>query len=212
MKLRFKLMAITLLAMLAFVGVGFASWTFKNSVSTSDIAAEKEVAVAVEMDRTFALKAYTEAAHTNEITKLYLICDAPTAGTDNYLAGSGVYWASDAAGANRITDLYILGQLEYDPEDGVKPLSSVTVTFTVANTLAANDYVTFDSTATVGDDVVISSISDGAEVAYTLPLPTPSYTAAVIAYNSVAQVTAMKNALVVSGSIKVSASITAKTE
>lgn len=211
MKLRFKLMVITLLAMLAFVGVGFASWTFTNSVSTSK-AAEKEVAVAVEMDRTFGLEAYADAEHTIVVNTLYLICDAPTAGTEDYLAGAGVYWAYDAAGLHAITNLYILGELEYNAEDGVKPLSSVTVTFTVTNTLAANDYVTFNSTATVGSNVVISSISDGAEVAYTLPLPTPSYTAAVIAYNSVSQVTAMKEALVVSGSIQVSAQITAKTE
>ena len=135
--------------------------------------------------------------------------------TSDYLAGSGIYWASDAAGANPITDLYILGQLEYNQEDNVKPLTSVTVTFVVTNTLANNAYVEFDSTATVGDDVVINSISNGAEVAYTLPLPTPSYTAAVVAYNSVAQITAMNTALVsaLNGQgIQVSASITAKTE
>lgn len=213
-KLRIKLFVITLLAMLAFVGVGFASWTFQNQVTTADITVTDKVAVAVEMDETFGLKAYAEDTYATEVTSLYLICDAPTVAS-TYMAGSGVYWAYDAAGAHPITNLYLKGQLNYDAEDGVKPLTSVTVTFTITNNLATNDYITFDNTATIGGTVVISPVADESVVAYTLVLPAVAYTTTATDISNVAGVTAMNTYLntALSGKkIIVSAQITAKAE
>jgi len=224
MKLRNKLAAITAAAMLAFAGVGFASWTFQNTVSTPEISVVDEVAVAVEMDSTFNLKAYPNNSYTEgtEITALYLICDAPTPGAgNNYLEGNGVYWSTSATGKDgsgnklEITDLYLLGKLEYNAEDGVWPLTSVTVTFTVDNNLATNNYINFDNTLVIGDDVVITPVTDAAEVAYVLPLPAVSYTANALAISNVAGVTAMNTYLAdaLSGTrIIVSAQITDKAE
>ena len=211
MKLRIKLFMITMLAMLAFIGIGFASWTFKNSVETSNISVTDKVAVAVEMDETFGLHAYAEDTYTTEVTALYLICDAPTAATSDYLAGAGVYWAYDAAGEHAVTNLYLKGQLEYNAEDGVLPLTSVTVTFTITNTIALDKYVTIGTTA-ASADVTINPVADGAVVAYTLALPTLAYTAEVIAFDSVSDVTTMNTYLAsnLTGGIQVSASISAK--
>lgn len=213
MKLRTKLFVITLLAMLAFVGVGFASWTFLNEVETSNITVTDKVAVAVEMDETFGLKAYAEESYVNEVTTLYLICDAPTVATSDYLAGAGVYWAYDAAGEHPVTNLYLKGQLEYNAEDGVLPLTSVTVTFTITNDIALDKYVTIGSTV-ASADVVVSPVADGALVAYTLALPTVAYTSDATSIADVAGVTTMNTYLAshLTGGIQVSAQITNKVE
>lgn len=220
MKLRFKLMVITLLAMLAFVGVGFASWTFKNSVSTPNTTIEDKVAVAVELNDNFKLY---NAADDLEVTALYLICDAPVAAeadTTKYLAGEGVYWSTSATGKDgsgnklAITNVYIKGTLNYDAEDSVWPVTSVTVTFTAGAFSVTSDYVTFG--ALTAPAAVVVNVANNADVqSANFALPTVAYTATALAINSVSGVSAMNSALGTSLSGKVislSAQITAKTE
>ena len=206
MKLRNKIALITMIAMLAFVGVGFAAWAFQNSVETSAIAPTDKVAVAVEMDETTGLHLYADAEHTIEVTALYMICDAPTV-ADAYLAGAGVYWAYDAAGANPVTQLYIHGALNYNAEDGVLPISTVTVQFTLTNTLALDKYVTIGAMSAPANVVV--AVSNGAAVDATLVLPTLTYTSDAIDIEDVAGVTTMNTYLAshLTGNIKVSAQI-----
>ena len=103
MKLKNKLALITAVAMLAFGGVGYAAWTFTKVENAQISTIEDKVAVGIELNDGFKLY---NAADDAEVTALYLICDAPTAET-GILAGDGIYWATDAAGANAITNVYI---------------------------------------------------------------------------------------------------------
>ena len=88
MKLRRSITIITLIAMLAFVGAGFAAWTFTNAVQQgTDSEAAPKIVCAIELNDDFEL--YNAATDT-VISTLYLICDAPASGL-NTLAGHGVY-------------------------------------------------------------------------------------------------------------------------
>lgn len=203
MKLRNKLAVITAAAMLAFVGVGFASWAFTNSVQTQDVDGLPQITCAVELNSDFKL--YQDvgnddnAANDIEVPDLYLICDAPAAGAGlNALPGNGVYWstANDAtAYANRISgsEVYIKGTLNYDGYD-IDDLVSVTVTFTAGDNyaLANGTYVEFGA-ATLPAAVTVSGndLVDGAEVkSAKFALPVPSYNSGVNSsnFNSVADV------------------------
>lgn len=201
MKLRNKLAVITAAAMLAFTGVGFASWAFTNSVQTQDMAGTPQITCAVELNDDFKL--YRDvggddnAANDVQVPNLYLICDAPATGL-NALPGNGVYWstANDAtAYANRIdgAEVYIKGSINYDEYD-IDDLVSVTVTFTAgANYALANGtYVEF-AAATLPAAVTIAGndLVDDAEVkSAKFALPVPSYNSGVNStnFNTVADV------------------------
>ena len=199
-KLRIKLFVITLLAMLAFVGVGFASWTFQNQVATDAVTATPQIKAAVELSDDFKLY---NAVGDAEITNLYLICDAPTSGNSNVLAGHGVYWSTSNnlanAYANKIENVYIKGTLNYDAND-IADLTSVTVTFTNNCTLTAGTYVEFGTPAVPA--AIPVTIANGLTVqSATFALPVPSYKDAVDDFATVAQadtVTAGLAGLVVS--------------
>lgn len=202
MKLRNKLAVITAAAMLAFTGVGFASWAFTNAVQTQDVAGTPQITCAVELNNDFKL--YHDVGNDDNATNdvqvpnLYLICDAPASGGLNALPGNGVYWstANDAtAYANRISgsEVYIKGTINYDAYD-IDDLTSITVTFTAGTNyaLANGTYVEFGA-ATLPAAVVISGndLVDDAEVkSAKFALPAPSYNSGVNTtnFNSVADV------------------------
>ena len=211
MKLRNKIMMITLLAMVAFIGVGFAAWVFQNTVTTSAIEPIDKVAVAVELDETEGLHFYAEDTYATEVTALYMICDAPTVASA-YLAGEGVYWAYDAAGEHPVTQLYVKAALNYDAEDGVLPISTVTVHFTLTNTLALDKYVTIGAMSAPSDVTV--AVSNGALVEAVLVLPTLTYTSDATSIADVAGVTTMNTYLGshLTGSIQLSAQIISAAE
>ena len=189
MKLRNKLAAITTAAMLAFAGVGYAAWTFTAQRNAEVATIEDRVAVGIELTDDFALY---NASGDAEVTALYLICDAP-AGEAGVLDGDGVYWATDAAGANAITNVYIKGTITKDAEDGVKDnKSTVEVAFTASHNLASNSYVSFGA-MTAPANVTGISTADGTTVqSASFALPAVAY---ISVPTSVAQLTAMDTAL-----------------
>ena len=190
MKLRNKIAAITAAAMLAFTGVGFASWVFTNKVQTQDVSGTPKITCAVELSNDFRL--YKDGGVV-EVPALYLICDAPDSNTHT-LGGHGVYWSTAAdstAYANKLEDVYIKGTLNYDGND-IDDLTSITVSFTKGTNyaLANGTYVTFAEAAlpaavTIADAALV----DGAEVtSASFKLPVPSYTSAVDAFDDITDV------------------------
>lgn len=82
MKLRNKIATITAASMLALAGVGYAAWTFNK-----DVSAESAATIAV-------LPESEEGTLTITTNSLYVILDQ-----------AEIYYASDANGANRVTQL-----------------------------------------------------------------------------------------------------------
>ena len=191
MKLKNKLALITAVAMLAFGGVGYAAWTFTNVENAQISTIEDKVAVGIELNDGFKLY---NAADDTEVTALYLICDAPAAET-GILAGDGIYWATDAAGANAITNVYIKGSLTKNMEDSVKDKTSVTVQFTATHNLSST-YVTFGALTAPANKVVdnINAAGEFDVQSVSFALPTVEYVQANIPHN-ITELTAMNTAL-----------------
>lgn len=190
MKLRNTIVLITIIAMLAFIGVGFAAWTFTNEVEQgTDAEATPKIVCAIELNDDFEL--YNATTNT-VLSTVYLICDAPASGL-NTLAGHGVYWSSanDAtAWANKIDNVYIKGTLNYDAYD-IAEVASVTVTFAVGTNydLTNGTYVEFAAATLPADKVVV--VANNAEVkSANFALPIPSYNSGVNTtnFNSVTDV------------------------
>jgi len=200
MKLRNKLAAITAAAMLAFAGLGFAAWTFTNSVEVEK-EASSIVTVAVE---TNAVKLYTDSGLTDELEAsehIYLIADAPSTGA-GHLAGKGLHWSLSADNStDPITALYVVPQIKYNAED-LKDITTVNSTITAtSDALVVEDVnYTYFSIAALAIDNGASTVNLGsattdtviASSAYTLNLPTLEYT---YVPTNVAEVTAMHTAL-----------------
>lgn len=167
MKLRNKIAAITAAAMLAFAGVGFAAWTFISPVSVNENISGK-VTAAIEADN---VKVYNGA---NEISTIYLIADAPKADDPLYdgtklLAGNGLYWASDDQGANVITSLKLVGQVNQNDYD-IAQIRGYTGTFTVSGGAITSSYISIDAAGSLASSSVVVNTPDGdCEVVYTLP-------------------------------------------
>jgi hypothetical protein len=205
MKLRNKLAAITAAAMLAFTGVGFAAWTFTNTVSNT-VSPVTETVCAIELNNN--LKMYN-AADGTEITELHLILDAPAA-TAYHLGGNGVYWSTEASNdiSKKVTSVYLKGTVHYDEKD-IEDLDSVTVSFTKGAELVDTTYIDFGSLATVADVEVDAANNEEYQTA-NFALPTVAYTSAVDAFNKIADLADLETGL--SGlAISYSAKITDQT-
>ena len=170
MTLKNKISAITAAAMLAFTGVGFAAWTFTNEQSASISTITSKVSVGIELNDGFTLH---NASGNAEVTSLYLICDAP-AGQSGVLAGNGVYWATDAAGANAITNVYMKGTLKKVAEDGILDKATVTVSFAASHNLTST-YITFGTFGAITDVSDISTEDNTPVQSGNIALPTLSY-------------------------------------
>ncbi len=180
MNLKNKLAVITATAMLAFVGTGFAAWTFTNSVQQST-SAEGKVVCAIELNSD--LKMYN-AADDAVISELYLILDAPAA-NEKHLGGNGVYWstAKDNNVANKVENVYLKGTVHYDAKD-IEDLASVTVSFTKGDELTDTTYVDFGALATVANVEVDAADNEEYQTAV-FALPSVAYTAAVDEFDAV---------------------------
>jgi len=183
MKLRNKIAAITAAAMLAFAGVGFAAWQFTSTVN-KDASGSNLVTCAVEASDL-----------TADHDTLYLICDAPADPTGNLKAGDGIFWSTSADGLNPITELTLTGEFNHNQEDldyehGIE----YEFTCTPSGDLAADTaYFTYTAGSFASGETGTSTTFADVTAVYTLP--TYEYVAAVKAYNSVSQVTAMNSAL-----------------
>jgi len=178
MSLRNKLTVITVIAVIAILGVGFAAWTFANQATDSAVIDGKATA-AIE-----ANGLAVEDGNGNAVTTLYLICDAPS-GQTGLVAGDGIYWATDAQGANPITTLTLIGSVNEDDND-IADITTYTGLFASTATAAVNGtYVNIAATTALNQEVV--SASKNADVQTTFTLPAPSYVVANIP-TSVAEV------------------------
>ena len=182
MKLQNKLAAITTAAMLAFVGAGFAAWTFTSSVNDNAVVAG-EATAAIEAD---GLRV-TDAAG-NDIANLYLICDAP-AGEAGLADGNGIYWSTENSNdySKAITSVKLVGSVNYDVND-IDDFDSYTGHFASTATAAvAGTWVNIAATSALDQDVVSADEDD--DVEYTWTLPAPSYAAIP---NDVSEVNALE--------------------
>lgn len=168
MKLRNKLAAITAAAMLAFTGVGFAAWTFTNSVADNAVVAGKATA-AIE-----AQGLSVEDGAGNAISNLYLICDAPT-GETGLLAGNGIYWSTENSNdvSKKITSLTLVGSVNEDDND-IADIATYDGHFSsTATSAVTGTYVNIAATSAL--DKVVTSTSKNADVQYVWTLPALSY-------------------------------------
>ena len=182
MKLRNKLAIITTTAMLAFTGVGFASWAFTKSVSDSASVVGK-VTASIE-----AKNLSVEDGNGNEISSLYIICDAPS-GETGLVAGNGIYWSTENSNdvSKKITSLTLIGSVEEDDND-IADISTYDGHFASTVTSAiSGTYVSVASASAL--DVTVTSTAKDADVEYVWNLPALSY---VSVPTSVAEVNALQ--------------------
>ena len=161
MNLKGKIVIITLVAIVALVGVGFATFTFTNSVNDS-AAISGNVAAAIEA-QSVEVK---NAEGTADVTNLYIICSSQ--------AANGIYWSTTADGSNQITQVKLIGSVNEDDNDFVD-FTKYTGTFTSSVTGApeSTTWINIASFATLNADV--ESTSKNANVEYLYSLPALSY-------------------------------------
>lgn len=168
MKLRNKIAAITAAAMLAFTGVGFAAWAFTKTESASVEHITGKVTAAIEAS------GLRVTDGTNDITGLYLICDAPS-GQAGLVAGDGIYWATDDQGTNPISSLTLIGSVTEDDND-IADISTYVGTFkSTATSAVTGNWVNIAATTALDQDV--TSASKDADVQYVWTLPAVEYVA-----------------------------------
>ncbi len=166
MNLKNKLAVITATAMLAFVGTGFAAWTFTKSVNDSASISGK-VTAAIE-----AKELKVQDGSGNDVSALYLICDAPS-GQTGLLPGEGIHWSTKADGSDTITALTLIGSVNEDDND-IADISTYEGHFAIADVAAVSG--TYVNIAAVSSwEANVTSTSQDADVQTTFTLPVVSY-------------------------------------
>ena len=157
MNLKGKIVIITLVAIVALVGVGFATFTFTNSVNDS-AAISGNVAAAIEAKSVEVKNAEGNA----DVTNLYIICSSQ--------AANGIYWSTTADGSNQITQVKLIGSVNEDDNDFVD-FTEYTGTFTSSVTGApeSTTWINIASFTTLNEDVASTSKNAPVEYYYTLP-------------------------------------------
>lgn len=182
MKLRNKLTIISGIACLAFAGVGFAAWAFTKSESAS-VDVEAKVTAAIE-----AKDLKVEDGNGNEVSALYLICDAPS-GQEGLLPGNGIYWSTENSNdhSKAITQLTLVGSVNEVDHD-IADISTYDGHF-ASTAVAAVSGTWVNIAASAALDQTVTSTAANADVEYVWTLPAPSYAQVP---TSVAEVTAMQ--------------------
>ena len=186
MKLRNKIATITAAAMLAFTGVGFAAWTFTNTVQDS-ATATGNVTCAIESKE---VKVYNGDA---EIENIYLVFDAPETAAGDRKAGDGIFYCSDITDAEntKITKLTLKGEITHEQESLHYKDNAEKVLFQVVETNnLPSAHVTFTAGSLVSAEQNIVAGTTLYETDYNLP--TYAY---VSAPTDVAGVNALYSAL-----------------
>ena len=180
MNLRKKMTVITAVAMLAFTGVGFASWAFTKQVS-EEAPATGVVTAAIEAQNV-----------TADPATFYLICDAPS-GEEGLVAGNGIYWSDTAENDGSVlTSINLTGTvLEHD--ENLLDFSKYKGKFVITAEALDTTYVDIAAVNLTTDLITVDSKNGNCEYEYTLPAL--SYAAVP---TSVAQVTAMNDELAAS--------------
>lgn len=182
MKLRNKLTAITAASMLAFAGVGFAAWTFTKTVADS-ATTTGQVTAAIEAHE---LKVQDSAG--NDVSGLYLICDAPS-GETGLVAGNGIYWSTEDSNdySKKIDSLTLVGSVTEDDNDIADVASYVGHFASTATSAVSGTYVSIAASSAL--DTTVASADKDDDVEYVWALPAVSY---VTVPTSVAQVDALQ--------------------
>ena len=165
MNLRNKIILITIVTIIALVGVGFATWTFTNQVEASVSGAEGAVTAAIEAD---GLEVKT-ADGSATVTALYIICDSPT-------TGHGIYWSTTndtTSWDNRIEQIKLVGSVNENDFD-IADFTKYTGKFTgSSNAVTAGTWI--DAISAIALDQDVESASKNADVQTLVTLPTLSY-------------------------------------
>ena len=175
MNLKGKIVIITLVAIVALVGVGFATWTFTTPVD-GDAGISAGAHAAIEASNVEV----KTADGSSTISTLYIICDQTS--------GNGIYWSKangSTALTNQITQIKLVGSVKEEDFD-VVDFTTYTGTFTC--TFAGYTGTYFDIPAISFTQDVTSNGRDDA-VTYTYTLPDLNYK---VTPASVAQVEAMQ--------------------
>lgn len=183
MKLRNKLAAITATAMLAFAGVGFASWAFTKQVS-QDAPVTGVVTAAIEANDVSA-----------DPDTFYLICDAPS-GQSGLVAGNGIYWSDTAENDGSVLSSITLTGTVTQNDENLLDFSKYKGKFVITAEALDTTYVDIAAVNLTTDLITVDSKNGDCEYEYTLPAL--SYATVP---TSVAQVSAM-NAELAAATIK----------
>jgi hypothetical protein len=122
----------------------------------------------------------------NDVSGLYLICDAPE-GQAGLLPGEGIYWSTKADGSDKITTLTLIGSVNEADHD-IADIETYDGHFaSTATSAVSGTYVNIEATTAL--DATVTSTSKNANVSTTFTLPAVSYASVP---TSVAQVTALQ--------------------
>ena len=178
MNLKGKIVLITVITIIALVGVGFASWTITTSADSNIGGVSGVVTAAIEAEGVQVKTADGSAT----VSALYIICDSPT-------SGNGIYWSTtnDAtAYDNKITQVKLVGSVNEDDND-IADIAKYTGNFSCSFAgVSTATYINVPAIA-LNEDVV--SASKNADVEYLYTLPTLTYKTVP---NSVAEVNALE--------------------
>lgn len=148
MSLRSKLAIITTALVLLFVGVGFAAWTFNKDVNTSTAGL---VAITTESE---------QGTLTVTTASLYIILDQ-----------AEIYYATDAAGNNKITAV----EANYNAVAAGNLGENMSVTFSLAFSGTDSTWTNYISGLTAPANQTETVVNGDNAISFTLP--TLTYTA-----------------------------------
>lgn len=163
MKLRNKIAIITLVAIIALVGAGFATWAFTTSVDDSVAGISGGAHAAIEAENVQIKKADGSAV----ISNLYIICDSPD--------GEGIYWSTtndSTAPANKITQVKLVGSVN---EDDFDVLDFATYVGNFSCSFAGVSTGTWVNVPAIALDADVASTGKNTDVEYLFTLPTLTY-------------------------------------
>ena len=159
MNLRSKIVIITLMAVVAIVGVGYATWTF-NTEATGNVDVTATGFAAIEANNVQV----KNATGTADVTVLYIVCEKPGEG--------GIYWSTAADGSAKITQIKLIGVVNEDDNDKLD-FTKYTGTFTCD--FAGDNTLTYFNIPAISINEDVESASKNANVEYLYTLPTLSY-------------------------------------
>lgn len=177
MKLKNKIVIITLIAIFAIVGIGFATWTFTNSVSADVSGVTGDVTAAIEANNVQVKTADGTAA----VSTLYIICDSPT-------TGNGIYWSTtndSTAYAHRITQVKLIGSVTEDDND-ILDFTTYIGIFSCSFTAVTGTWVGISAVALEHDE---TSLDKNTNVEYVMNLPALNY---IVVPTNVSEVNALE--------------------
>ena len=161
MSLKSAIVIITLVTIVALVGVGFATWTFDTTADAEIEDVTGKATAAIEASNLVV----KNAAGTAVVSALYIICDKPGEG--------GIYWSTTADGSNPISQVKLIGSVNEDDND-ILDFDTYTGTFTASMTGAPNS-TTWINLPSFSLNQDVESESKNANVEYSYDLPTLTY-------------------------------------